>query len=83
MNHYIIVGNLADSIKKEAEVRNIPIDEPRPAYNIGLAMCVLNSLFIIPLLDILALLAGFICWIIYWNKIAFYKRILLSSKYGI
>lgn len=80
--HFIIVNNLAASIKAEANSKNIKIDEPRPAYNVGLAMCILNCLFFIPGLNILTSIAGLICWILYWVKIISYKNILLTDKYN-
>lgn len=43
--HFIIVNNLADSIRAEANSKGIKIGESRPAYNVGLAMCILNCLF--------------------------------------
>lgn len=80
--HFIIVNNLADSIKAEANSKNIEIAEPRPAYNVGLAMCILNCLFFIPGLNILTGIAGLICWILYWVKISSYKNLLLTEKYN-
>ena len=78
--HFIVVKNLADSIKAETNSLNINIYEPRPTYNIGLAMCILNCLIIIPFINILSIIAGLICWIIYWVKINSYKNILLTAK---
>jgi len=77
--HFIIVTNMADSIKAEAESRNITIDEPRPGYSIGMAMCILNCLFFIPLINILTAVGGLVCWIIYWVKIDGYRKILSSA----
>lgn len=79
--HFIVVSNLSDSIRAEANSNNINISESRPTYNIGLAMCILNCMFFIPLLNILTMIAGFICWIIYWVSIVSYKNILLTEKY--
>lgn len=78
--HFIIVNNLADSIKAEANSKNIKITESRPAYNVGLAMCILNCLFFIPGLNILSGIAGLICWILYWVKISSYKNLLLTEQ---
>ena len=80
--HFIVINNLADSIKAEANSKNINIDEPRPAYKEGLAMCILNCLFFIPGLNILTGILGLICWILYWVKITSYKNILLTNKYN-
>ena len=79
--HFIIVNNLADSIKAEANSKNLQLDEQRPGYTIGLAMCILNCLFFIPGLNVFTGLAGFICWIVYWVKINSYKNTLESAAH--
>ena len=78
--HFIVVNNVADSIKAEAKLKNIQLDEHRPGYNLGLAMCILNCLFFIPGLNILTTLAGFICWVLYWVKINSYKKIIQARE---
>jgi hypothetical protein len=80
--HFIIVSNMADSIKAEADSKNITLSEPRPAYNIGLAMCILNCLFFIPGINIFTGIASFVCWILYWVKINSYKNRLLMEAYN-
>lgn len=65
--HFIVVGRLADSIKAEADHRGLTLNESRPAYDIGLVMCIL--LIVLPFI-------GFICWIVYWVKINGYKNLL-------
>ena len=80
--HFIIVKNMADSISAEANLKNIKIDEQNPAYNIGLAMCILNCFFIIPYLNILTGIASLICFILYWTKINSYKNKIISSQFS-
>jgi hypothetical protein len=80
--HFIIVKNMADSISAEANLKNIKIDEQKPAYNIGLAMCILNCFFIIPYLNILTGIASLICFILYWTKINSYKSKIISSQFS-
>lgn len=77
--HFILIGKIADSLAAEFRRRNIPLQEARPAFKIGQAMCILQLCGIIPVLGGLAGLAGFICFIIYWVKIAGYKRELERS----
>jgi hypothetical protein len=77
---FIIVNNLADSLKLEFSQRNINVGEERPGIGIGLAYCILFCCSIIPFLGILTGLAGFICWIIYWVKISNFKATLQHSK---
>ena len=43
-------------------------------------MCILGITGIIPILGIIACIAGFICWIVYWVKIAGYSRELLMHS---
>lgn len=74
--HFIVVNNLAKSINAEAKSKDIKIEEPRPAYNIGIAMCILNCLFFVPGVNVLTSTAALICWILYWVKITSYKNIL-------
>lgn len=77
--HFIVIDKLAGSISAEANAKGIQIAEPRPAYNIGLAMCILNCMFFIPGLNVLTGIAGLICWILYWVKITSYKNTLLMG----
>ena len=80
--HFIIVKNMADSISAEANFKNIKIDEQKPAYNIGLAMCILDCFFIIPYLNFLTGVASLICFILYWIKINTYKGIIINSQFS-
>jgi hypothetical protein len=70
---FIIVNRVADSLKLEFAKRNILVQEDRPGINLGLAYCILFCCCIIPLLNIIAVFAGLICWILYWVKINEYK----------
>jgi len=69
---FFIVINVAKSLHKEFEERGIKTD-PMPGKSLGLAMCILAIISIIPYIGILFGLAGFICWIIYWVKISGYS----------
>jgi len=76
---YVIVARLSDSIRLEFTKRNIYAEEPRPAYRIGLAFCILISCSVIPYLGFLAALAGMVCWILYWLRVNDYRNILLEN----
>lgn len=78
--HFFVIKNIAESIHAEAISMSIKLSEPLPAYNVGLAMCILNCLFIVPGVNILTSIAGLICWIIYWVKISDYKNVLNREK---
>lgn len=72
--HFIIVRNIADSLKAEFADRGIKCVENYPAYGTGIAMSVLFCLIIIPALNFIAFLAFCIVLIIYWIKIEEYKN---------
>jgi hypothetical protein len=86
--NFIMVGHIGDSLRDEFRRRNIPVDEERPGYSVGLWMCILSlagSIRILPVSGMQAIgglagLGGFICWIIYWVKIKRYKEMLQNSS---
>ena len=78
--YFIVVGRVADTIAAECRQRNIPLDEQRPAYNVGLAFCILACCTWIPLIGGLCSIAGLICWIVYWVRIVRYKNILEQAQ---
>jgi hypothetical protein len=67
--HFFIVVNMAKSLGAEFQKRGMA-EEPKPGQNIGMVMCILCCCGVVPVLGILASLAGFVCWILYWVKIA-------------
>jgi hypothetical protein len=73
--HFILIKHVADSLGKEFQKRGVVV-EPRPGYELGFAMCVLNVTGLVPLLGAVTAIAGFVCWIVYWVKIhQFSKRL--------
>jgi hypothetical protein len=72
--HFIIVSRIADSLRNEFTFRQLPLSEREPGKNLGITFCILNLTAWIPLLGILTGLAGFVCWIVYWVRIADYSR---------
>jgi divalent metal cation (Fe/Co/Zn/Cd) transporter len=78
--HFIIVIKLADSIKSEALKRNVFLQEGKPGYDIGIAMCVLHCCSFIPIIGGFAGLGVLVCWIIYWVKIVNYKKQLEQTR---
>jgi len=87
--HFIVVARVADSLAAEFQMWGIPINEPRPGFVIGIVSNVLSVLawsrwmvgllpyafmFPVQVFGGLCSLAGFICWIVYWVRIARYKR---------
>lgn len=76
--HFIVVKNISESLSAEANARQIQLDQPKPGYGIGLAMCILNCCFIVPGLNVLTIIASLVCWIIYWTSIVKYKARLMT-----
>jgi len=66
---FFVVLAVSGSLHAEFQRRGI-VEEPNPGQSIGLAMCILSVCGIIPFLGVLAALAGIVCWILYWIKIA-------------
>lgn len=79
---FIVVNRIADSLADEFYKRNILNQEARPGYSVGIAYCILGVCSIIPFLGTLASLAALVCWIVYWVKVAGYKRQLESLNFA-
>ena len=74
---FIVVSQISSSLANEFRPRRM-IEEPEPGKAIGLAYCILFVCGVIPFLAVLTSIAGLVCWIIYWVKIADYSRELAS-----
>ena len=76
---FYMVNKVADSIEAEYLSRNLPVPA-RPTYQTGLFYCICNTVGLVgnvPFLSFFALLAGiagFVAWILYWVKIAEWKN---------
>jgi hypothetical protein len=70
--HFFVVMNMAKSLGCEFQKRGTA-EDPKPGQTLGLVMCILFCCGIIPILGVLCSLGGFVCWIIYWVKIADYS----------
>jgi hypothetical protein len=85
---FIVVTRVSDSIKREFEswqndsILGLPdaqaaqLLNERPTYNIGIAYCVLACCTMIPILGAFAAIAYLVCWIIYWVRLAEYRRMI-------
>jgi hypothetical protein len=67
--HFFIVVNMAKSLGAEFQKRGMA-EEPNPGQKLGMILCILACCGVVPILGILASLAAFVCWILYWVKIA-------------
>ncbi len=76
---YYIVARMSGSLYREFNKRNIYIAENRPGYNIGIAYCILISISIVPMLGILAIIGGAVCWVLYWVQISEYRNRLREN----
>lgn len=76
---YFIVSRLSDSLALELSKRNVYAEERRPAYTIGIAFCILISCVIIPYINVLALLGGLVCWVLFWLKVNDYRMLLRDN----
>jgi len=68
---------MAKSLGAEFQKRGI-VEEPQPGQMLGLIMCGVMCGSFIPLLGGLFGLAGLVCWILYWIKIAGYSGKLVA-----
>jgi len=71
--HFFVVLNVAKSLGAEFQKRGIA-EEAEPGKKLGLIMCILACCGIIPILGVLCSLGAFVCWILYWVKIAGFSR---------
>lgn len=77
---FFVVLAIAKSLASEFARRGMPSPEAEPGKSIGLAMCICACCSIIPLLGVLASLAGLALWIMYWVKIAGYSQSLIQPQ---
>lgn len=71
---FVVVIGLAKSLGNEFRSRGILNVEPKPGQSIGIAMCVCACCGIVPIVNLLALPAHLVLWIIYWAKISGYSQ---------
>jgi hypothetical protein len=67
--NFIVVFRIATSLENEFRRRGSAAP-PDTGRGLGLAMSILACAGFVPLLGILGGLAGLVCWILYWMKIA-------------
>jgi len=70
--HFYVVTSVGRTLHNEFEKRGIR-ETARPGQALGLLTSVLWLLTWVPFLRILALLAGLVCWVLYWIKIGDYS----------
>jgi len=75
---FILVGHIARSLANEFARRGITNAGPEPGKSLGIAMCVLHIGSVIPHLGIALSIAGLVCWIMYWVKIAEFSGMIAN-----
>ena len=75
--HFVLVIHLSRSLYNEFRRRDIDVKQ-NPGLSLGLAMCILYLLSVIPYVYIVTSPAAIICWIIYWRKIARFSSKLVT-----
>lgn len=78
---FFLVTNVSQSIHNEYRSRDLSI-EPKPTYTIGIITAILMACSLIPLVQFLAGLPSFICFIIYWVKTADYKKKIKAMQFS-
>jgi hypothetical protein len=71
---FFTIIKLTNSVRREYVSRGRPEPYDGFGFNLGIAYCICECCGIIPFFGILAGLAGLVLWIMYWVKIAGYKR---------
>lgn len=73
---FILVVRLADSIQNELDARLLLSSENTSSP--GLAFCILPFFFWLPFLGMPLLLGAIACWVVYWIRVARYKKLFRS-----
>ena len=71
-----VVLKISESLNNEFIRRNIKEDTD-PGKSVGIVMCILNVISVLPLIGVLAGLGSLICWINYWIHISGYSKKLI------
>jgi hypothetical protein len=71
--HFIVISKMSSSLHNEFASRNM-MEDNEPGKTLGLTFCILSILSVIPILGIICAIASFICFIVYWVKIAGFSR---------
>ncbi|NLP06553.1 hypothetical protein GX411_11485 [Candidatus Fermentibacteria bacterium] len=67
---FVIVVTVSKSVSDEFTARKNPLQGGLPGLGPGIAFCVLNLLFWLPIVNILTILASLVLWIVFWVKIS-------------
>ena len=77
---FFVVSKLGESLGLEFNKRGISVDEEKPGYKIGMAMCILMICSFLPrFIGSITGLAALVCWILHWVKMSKYKAKLIEN----
>ena len=80
--NFFVVSRVASTLANEFRARKLPV-ESEPGKAIGLAYSILFASCVVPILGFVAVVAGVVCWVIYWVKIAeFSARLATTAPVG-
>lgn len=79
--NFIMVNRIADTLANEFRMRNIPCNEQRPGYQVGITMAICGAIGVIPYLGSIAGIVQLIMWIIYWVKMSGFKSQLEQTPF--
>lgn len=71
---FFVVLHVSRSVKNWAAAHGREVQDA--GWNIGLTACILFCCGIIPFLGTLTSLAGLICWIVFWVKVADFNKMM-------
>jgi hypothetical protein len=66
--NFIVVDAIASSFQRQYEKLGV-IKESKPTYKIGIAMAVLQTVSLVPMINAITLIPSLACWIIYWVRV--------------
>lgn len=85
--HFITTARIADSIKNECIRLNIPLQEERPTYNLGITMMIiyiastiLNYISTLAIIGSVGSIACMVYWIMYWVKVNSYRKLIIANR---
>ncbi len=77
---FFVVVHVAKTFANEFRRLGIAGPGPAPGQAVGIAWAVCNCVSLIPFFGRLAVLVGMVLWIVYWNRVVKYYRMLETHQ---
>ena len=74
--HFFVVKEICESLSDEFERRHRRNPDPTVGQSIGIAMCVAGGLSMFPALLLIASIAYYILWVLFWVNVREISRLL-------